>query len=664
MFRKGLVIGSMLGLLALAGPGWAADAAPAAAAKAPPAKPEAAEASGNRFVHKGLVVDFQIEPIGKGPKAGEVTADELAEVRFKITDEAAGTPVRAANPGAWMDMAAVLGGKPGDQQKSCKDKVSLYMQGAVGIRPMIDLNSYHVVVMNSEPSISVVDPLVSMVGKTSTLAQVNLPSPGADWASTADQKRLYVSAPRSGKVVAIDAEAFKVTRQIDTGKEPMRTALQPDGKYLWVGNDARDKDGSGVTVIDTETDKVVAFVPTGRGHHELAFSADSRYAFVGNRDEGTVTVIDSASRTKVKDIKTGALPISLAYSSQAGAIYVADGKDGTVSVIDAKTLEAGAKIKLKPGLGPLRFDPSGRWGLVVNPAEDKVFVIDAASNELANAIDIKGEPYQIAYSQTFAYVRSLRSERVSMITLASLGRGNKPGVQSFAAGGQPPKAGGQMAIADAMIASEREGTFFVVNPADNTTYFYMEGMNSPSSNYSVKGGSARAVTLIDRSLKEVEPGVYAAKVKLPAPGRYDVAFLMQTPQVLHCFSTEARVNPQAPRTGLPLAVEFDETQRTVKSGETLKLRFRLKDPATGAPKTGVTDARIMYFLAPGRMRTEVAVREVGDGRYEAELPIRSAGAYYIYVGVPSMKLGFDRLPYFSLRALEGEAPLQAAGGKS
>jgi len=66
-----------------------------------------------------------------------------------------------ARQGAWMDMAQVLGGKPGIEQKSCKDKVSLYMQGAVGIRPIIDLNSYYVLVMDAGPEISVVDPVVS-----------------------------------------------------------------------------------------------------------------------------------------------------------------------------------------------------------------------------------------------------------------------------------------------------------------------------------------------------------------------------------------------------------------------------------------------------------------------------------------------------------------------
>jgi hypothetical protein len=43
----------------------------------------------------------------------------------------------------------------------------------------------------------------------------------------------------------------------------------------------------------------------------------------------------------------------------------------------------------------------------------------------------------------------------------------------------------------------------------------MEGMNAPMGNYKTYGHQARAVTVVDRSLKEVEPGVYAGKVRIP-----------------------------------------------------------------------------------------------------------------------------------------------------
>ena len=44
--------------------------------------------------------------------------------------------------------------------------MGLYLQGIVGIRPMVDLNGYFVVVMNKEPNIYVIDPFVGITGRT------------------------------------------------------------------------------------------------------------------------------------------------------------------------------------------------------------------------------------------------------------------------------------------------------------------------------------------------------------------------------------------------------------------------------------------------------------------------------------------------------------------
>ncbi len=608
------------------------------------------EASDTRYVKGGVIVDLEVEPKRKDGKP--LMADDFAEVRFKLTEEATGKPVRGATPGAWMDMGQVLQGRPEAAQKSCKDKIALYLQGAVGIRPMIDLNSYFVVVMNADPSIAVVDPVVSMAGKTSTLAKSLLPAPGADWVKSSDSKRLFITTPRAGKVAVVETEGFKVTAQIEAGKEPTRIALQPDGRYLWVGNDGKNAAESGVTVIDADALKVVGSIATGRGHHEIAFSGDSRFTFVTNRDEGTVTIIDITKLAKLKDLKTGPLPISIGYASQAQAVYVADGKDGTVTPIEIKSLEAGKKISLRPGLGPLRFEPQGRYGLVVNPSQDAVFVIDSASNTLANTIKVQGEPFQVFFSESFAYVRSLKSERVSMIALPTLGENTVPSVQSFAAGSQPPQAAGQLVIADSITAATSDAAVFVVNPADNTTYYYMEGMNAPSSNYQVMGSKARAVTVVDRTLKETEPGVYATTVKLPAPGHYDVAFILQNPSMLHCFAVDVQPNPVAEAAGGPVTIEYQNQARTVDAGKPLKLRFKLVDGRSGKVKTGVKDALVLYFLAPGRNRKETPVTEIGEGVYEAEIAVGEPGAYYMHVRVPSLRVEYNSLPSYSVRAVK------------
>ena len=616
------------------------------------AQPEEAS-SPDRLTRKGVVVNFEARPVEERGDRG-ITAGHLAEVRFTLTEESTGTPVRGIVPGAWIDVGGAGQGKAGDPQKSCKDKVALYLKGAIGIRPLIDLNGYYVLVLNREPSISVVDPLVSMVGVTSTLGTIPLKGPGADWAKSDDRMRLYVSMPKAGEVAVVDTDVFKVLATVKAGPDPVRVALQPDGRFLWVGNDAKEEERSGVTVVDVETLRPVASLATGAGHHEIAFPSDSRYAFVSNREAGTVTVIDVSEKRKVKDVATGPMPIALAYSPLAKALYVADSKMGTVSVLDGKTHEVTARIEAKPGLGPMRFTPDGRFGLVVNPAENAVHIFDAAENALVHTVAVSGRPFQIALTGAFAYVRSLDSERVTMINLGTLGRGKQPTVQGFAAGSVPPKNAGDLPLADSVASASDEAAALVVNPADGTTYFYMEGMNFPASNYKVYGSSALAVTVSDRSLKEVEPGVYAAKVKFPAAGRYDVAFLLDTPQILHCFSMEAKADPGTRTDRLALTIEYLARKRLAKTGETFPLRFTLHDPATGMPRTGLADVRVMYFLAPGRDRREVRAEEVGDGVYQALLPITWAGAYYVHVAVPSEKIGYADLPYFTMVATKAK----------
>jgi hypothetical protein len=237
-----------------------------------------------------------------------------------------------------------------------------------------------------------------------------------------------------------------------------------------------------------------------------------------------------------------------------------------------------------------------------------------------------------------------------MINLSSLGKGKTAVVQSFAAGESAPNLAGNLVIADSVATAANEGSVFVVNPADGSTHYYMEGMNAPSSNYRVYGASPRAVTVVDRSLKEVEPGVYAGRVRMPVAGKFDVAFMLDNPQTLHCFSMTAQPNPLNPKRFDPLAVEFEARPKAASAGEKVSVRFKLIDPATKLAKTGINDARVMYFLSPGRARTEVKVTEIGDGVYQADLQLSKPGAYYVYVGVPSMKLDYGKLPFFTLRA--------------
>jgi DNA-binding beta-propeller fold protein YncE len=607
-----------------------------------------------RVVKDGVAVDFTLER--SEPGAGRPLMEgDYANVRFRMTDVASGKPVAGAKPAAWMDIGGTLADGRSDQ-KTCKDKIGLYLKGIVGMRPMVDLNSYFLLVMNQDPSISIIDPLVSMTGKTSLYASVILASPPADWAKSADQKRLWVSMPRADEVAVIDTDTFKILTTVAAGKEPTRVAVQPDGRYVWVGDDAGGAADSGVSVLDAQAMKRVAHVATGRGHHELAFSTDDRWAFVSNRDEGTVSVIDVAKLARAKDLRTGPLPISVAFSPLSQALYVADGKEGTVSVVDGDTLTVKARLAAKPGLGPMRFSRDGRWGFVVNPSEHAAFVIDAAEGQIVHRVPLDGQPYQIAFSRSFAYLRLIDSEKVDMVNLLSLGKGKKPIVQSFAAGEVAPQAGGDLGLADAISPASTDASVFVVNPADSNTYFYMEGMNGAMGSFAGYGHPARGATVIDRSLKEVEPGVYAGKVRLPEAGRYDVAFLLDSPRVLHCFSAEVARNPVLQKQRGALVIEYLDFPSTAAAGQPLKVRFRLTDVGGNAPRTGVRDLRVRWFAPPGDERGEAYAREVAEGVYEVSAVPAREGAYYVHVVSRSLKVGAGGLPFRTLRVTPTETP--------
>jgi YVTN family beta-propeller protein len=596
-----------------------------------------------RVVRDGVAIDFEALPL----EGSELMEGVLTEVRFRITDERTGKPVAGARMGAWMDVGAHLQGQPGATQKQCIEKIGLYLKGAVGIRPMVDLNGYYLLVMNKDASITVLDPMVSMVGRTSTLTTVQLKSTPMDWINHGDYKRLYVSMPAAGQIALVNTETFKAERNVDAGESPTRMVLQPDGRYLWVGNNTRDPKTSGVTVIDTREMKVVLQAPTGKGHHEITVSPDNRLAFVTNRDDNTVTVFDVATLKKLKDIPVGEVPLSVAYSKLSQAAYVSNGKSGTITVIDGSKLEVSKTITAKPGLGPLRFTPDGRFAMVVNTPEGVVLVIDPGSNEIVQTAKVQPEPFQVTYTSGFAYVRSLGSERVSMINLSSLGQGKEPIVQSFAAGSYSPKMGGDLPLADAVVGGLGEAAVFVVSPADNTTYFYMEGMNAPMSSYPSRGKYARAVTVIDRSLKEIEPGVLAGRFRMPVAGHFDVAMSLDQPNMVHCFSTDAKANPLLEAARKVVEVEFLPQGRIFRPKETATVRFRVRE-ATGVPKSGLKDVTVRSFLAPSSAPTDQLAKETSEGIYEVKIPLTDTGAYYVYVGVPSLRLGFNDSTYITL----------------
>ena len=611
----------------------------AATVQAQEAKPTATP---QKIVEQGIAIEFTADPLVQ--TARTIRAAEDVNIKFKVTDTTTGTPVKGLGLSAWISLRP---SEKATDPAQCREQIRSYLTGSLRTRPDVDLNSYYVLALNKSADISVIDPLLGF-GGSKLLTLVMLKSPGEDWLLTRDGEKLFVTLPLIDQVAVVDTKSWKVTNYIDTGTKPARITAQPDQQYLWIANDGKD---GGVTIIDPSSLKVVAKLQTGAGQHDITISNDNQFAFVSNRESGTVSIIDIRKLEKVTDVTVGPGPVSMALSDLSKALYVASEVDGTVTVIEQQSHQVLARMKTKPGARSIRFAPGGRYGFVLNTKQSLVNIFDAASNRMLHEVNVGKSPDQIMFSDTFAFVRSLETENVEMLRLGTIG--TEVDITEFPGGQAAPGQGSTPVRADSIVLAPEGNSVIVANPVDRVLYYYSEGMAAPMGNFQNYRREPLAVLVVDRSLREIKPGVYSTTIKLPASGRYDVAFLNDAPRVSHCFELSADANPglkEKPAVALRIEHQMKELKFAV--GQEFTFRFKLIDTATGNPKSDLKDVQVLTFLSPGVWQRRDFAKSVGDGVYELKLNVPKSGVYMMFVESSSMGVRYVDLPYVMLHATE------------
>lgn len=614
--------------------------------KSKPAISQASEPSSNRIVQEGIAIEFAIEPRNSGAThSTDLIGGETANVRFKITDTASNSPVTGLRPAAWLDYRE--SGQP-TAAKECKEKIRSFLQGSLATRPEIDLNSYYILALNKEPTISVIDPLIGF-GTSKLLALVFLNNPGEDWVLNRAGNRLFVTIPLSNQVAVVDTTTWRVLQSIEAGLKPSRLALQKDEKYVWAAEDSAGNGSSGVVAIDASTHKVAARILTGAGRHEIALSPDDRFAFVSNQQDGTLSVIDVQKLAKIKDVKIGKTAASIALSPLSKAVYAIDETSGAIVVVDTQTYEIRAKLNLKPGPQVIRFAPGNRLGFVLNGQESRVYIFDASSNRLLQSVEVAAGPDQIVFTQNYAYVRSTSSDHVTLLPLTGLDKGEAVHPTEIPGGQTAPDKATRVA-ASAITPAPEGGSVLIANPGDQTIYYYSEGMAAPMGNFQNYRREPRAVLVVDHSIRETAPGVYSANINLPPGGNYDMAFLLDSPRVSNCFDLRVTPNPAIEKQypDQPLEVQYLVQDTRIQTGKKTSVRFKLMDRATGTPKTGLEDVRVLTFLASGSWQERQWAAAVGDGVYEVSFVPPEPGVYYVFLQCQSLKIKLNQLPYIIL----------------
>ena len=595
-----------------------------------------------RIEQGGLTVDLQINQSDpKQQQAGGFREGDDVTVSFQIRDSATGNPLSGLNPAAWLTLA-----RKGEQanSKACAERVQTLLGGGLLARAELDLNIYHVLALNADPTITVVDPLFGY-GNTKLLALIQLKSPGEDWVITSGQDRLFVSMPDANQLAVIDTSTWSVAANIDVGSRPTRVALQPDEAYLWVI--CEENVESGVAVVSLREMKTIARLPTGRGHHEIAFSDDSRLAFVTNQDDDTVSVIDVRKLSRIRNVSVGSRPASIAFSKLAQAVYVSNTDSGTINVISSTKHEVIARMKAEPGLGQIKFAPGDRLGFVVNTATNAVFIIDSALNRIVQKAEVEEGPDQLAFTSKLAYVRHRGSEIVLMIPLKEVGKEGKPvPVVDFPGGQNPFGKTTRPSLADSITPAAEDSAVLVANPADKAIYYYQEGMAAPMGNFSNYGREPRAVLIVDRSLRERNPGSYSSVARLPQAGLYKIVMFIKSPRIVSCL--DFSVAPVPGRAALTPDIEPVALLNIIEPGRQIKISFRITDSRNGKPITDLKDVLALTYAVVWQDRS--LLEHEGEGIYSLTVTPPEPGFYNVYLSCPSIRLPHAKVFTFEAKS--------------
>ncbi|HEX6184508.1 MAG TPA: hypothetical protein VFZ44_11550 [Pyrinomonadaceae bacterium] len=621
--------------------------------KAPEAAKPAPPSSVTRKYEKdGIAVEFTLTT-PPGAKGGLVAgADALAS--FRVTDTRTGQPLTGLHPNAWV--SAVKADRSSLNEAECKDRIRAFMGGLLSVRPDIDLNGFLAVTLNHDKTVSFINPQVSFkITKLESI--VMLPGRGADWALTPDKNRLFVSIPDQSAVAVINTLTRKLEKTIPVGADgfktqPRRVALSPDGTRLWVSLDGSPR----VAVIDTAESKLLSTVEVGGGGlHSIAFTPDGRFAYVSNSDGETVTALDARTFRRLADIKVGRTPGPLAYSKASGKVYAASINGGHVAVIDPARQAVVANVPVGPGVVSLRFEPRGRHAFAVNQKDGKVTVIDAATDRAVTTVTTVPSPDQVVFTGDYAYVRGLGSEKFTLIGLKEVADG-KPSPVDIQAGQRPPSdSPDDFGVADMIAATPEGNSAMIANAPDAMIYYYVQGMMAPMGTLSNYKRRPQALMIIDRSLAETGPGLYSAPVRLTGAGRFNVALLIDQPRLINCFDIEVAESPDGAQNPnavtLRVAPEFKGLKTAAKRPVTL--RFRLEDPATGKPVTGLTDVQVLVFQPPGVWQQRHWAKELGGGVYEVTQAFPHTGLFSVMLRVASRGIEYRHMPATNVTVTEG-----------
>jgi len=228
-------------------------------------------------------------------------------------------------------------------------------------------------------------------------------------------KTFVVSDSTLGTLRFYDLKQLTLKDEVVVGPGAFGTAVSPDGRTLYVNNQAH----SSVTIVDLEKRKPTAVIAGfAQPRQGIVVSPDGRYVFVTNFKGDKVSIVDAATKSIVREI-TGFEMIRGISVTKDGILYAANSGRDSISVVDITQGKIMSEVKVGREPYGAALSPDGKLLFASSKADNTIDVITVSDYRVIKTIKGFLEPRQaIIFNRAgdIAYVlnRDLSISRVNV----------------------------------------------------------------------------------------------------------------------------------------------------------------------------------------------------------------------------------------------------------
>jgi hypothetical protein len=452
-------------------------------------------------------------------------------IELRLNDGVDKVPLRRAEPLAWIT--------PDEPTLACPASITKAVNASITSRE-ISLNSVRVVAAFADGSLAVLDPQTAF-GGTQLESAADLGAP-LRALSIDDRHGRIAMLTTTGRLSVAAGAGPIVPKAIPMAGAMINAAIawSADGDTLWVAQ------SDVLSAINPQSGSTLRAHRLSLGPNPVVWTGSDASVLAGGAMGSVVLLPRSANAPIV--LKGVAGIRSAAFGAKAASWLIASSEGQLVKVAQNGATTPVATVS---NVRAAAFDSQGRLALVIADDGKTLALIDTADDRILDQRPLETLADRITTSDRFAYVHSGSSGTVDLISFEVARQEHRIATVTVPFG----EATAHGAAPFARIGIMPGGAVVAGNDG-RTLYAYAEGMMVPMGSL---GGASRplaGVAVIDRSLKEVEPGVYRAQAVIPYGGRYRLPIRLGQPRVDACVTIDI---PGPPRP--QLAVRANDAMR-------------------------------------------------------------------------------------------------------